>query len=498
MARILVMRHREFFSGAFMRLQSCAFLVLALVGRAADPQPPVQTFSAQAVRADFKELYERLRDSHYDLYARRPKAEYDRLYADLMKAFQKPMGLPRVEEAFQRFMAYGRVAHSRIDGGDGGYEAFRAGGGKALPLRIRVVEGRTFITANLSGNAQISAGDELVALEGRPMRKVLEALGQQVSADNAYMLHTLMEHQFSRLLWLAWGERKTFTATIRTSAGRRFTTQVLARSRPEAEAESQRQPKQLELDWNVREARVLPSGVAYLRPGPFYNVAEGATDPWDTADFIRFIDGAFATFQQAGATRLLIDLRDNPGGDNSFSDAMVAWFATRPFRFTSEFRIKASRAAIDSNAERLPQSPAGSVSFRMAAAYQTHPLGERFPFDLPTAQPREGARFAGKVFLLINRHSYSNTVTVAALAQDYGFARILGEETSDLATTYGAMEHFKLSRTGLSVGFPKAHIIRPNGDRRARGVVPDVVIPVPVVEPVEDPVLMRALEIARQ
>lgn len=33
-------------------------------------------------------------------------------------------------------------------------------------------------------------------------------------------------------------------------------------------------------------------------------------------------------------------LRDNPGGDNSFSDRMVAWFASRPFRFSDEFSIR--------------------------------------------------------------------------------------------------------------------------------------------------------------
>jgi hypothetical protein len=35
------------------------------------------------------------------------------------------------------------------------------------------------------------------------------------------------------------------------------------------------------------------------------------------------------------ARRLIIDLRGNPGGDNLFSDVMVSWFATRPFRFAS-------------------------------------------------------------------------------------------------------------------------------------------------------------------
>jgi len=78
---------------------------------------------------------------------------------------------------------------------------------------------------------------------------------------------------------------------------------------------------------------------------------------------------------------------------------------------------------------------------------------------------------------------------VAALVQDYKFGTILGEETSDMATTHGAMEQFKLPKTGIAVGYPKARIVRPNGDLRARGVTPDIVIRIPAVETPEDEVL---------
>jgi len=195
---------------------------------------------------------------------------------------------------------------------------------------------------------------------------------------------------------------------------------------------------------------------------------------------------------------VLIDLRDNPGGDNSFSDLMVAWYATKPFRFAKDFRIKLSEAAIESNRKRLSlvANDKDAISAKLAAAYAQHRIGDVFSFEIPEASPRAGARFTGKVYLLINRHSYSNTVQVAALSRDYGFATIVGEETSDLATTYGAMEQFTLPRTGIEVGFPKAQIIRVNGDMRARGVVPDIAIETPIVEPPSDPVLQRALAIA--
>lgn len=473
-------------------------LGLAAPGLAAEPPNTETPFTAEAVAADFAELYDRLRESHFDLYARRPRAEYDALFVEMLRSFDRPMALPAVRETFQRFVAFGRVAHARIDEAGAAYESHRAAGGKALALQIRVVAGTTYVVRNRSGNERITPGDQLVALDGRPLREVLDLLGRHLSADNDYLRNTLLEMRFPALVWQEWGARETFRVTIAKPDGTRFETEVTARSRAEAQALDERQPPGFELDWSRREAKVLPGGIAYLRPGPFYDDRPDASNPWDPTSFLRFLDDAFGQFLAAGARRLLIDLRDNPGGDNSFSDPMVAWFADEPFSFTKEFRIKVSRATTESNAKRLEQSPPGSITRQFDAAYRAHPPGETFAFELPLAKPRPTGRFTGAVFLLINRHSYSNTVTVAALAQDYGFARVLGEETADLATTYGAMETFELSRTGITVGYPKALILRPSGQLDARGVVPDEVIPTPVVETPDDSVLQRALEIVRQ
>ena len=96
--------------------------------------------------------------------------------------------------------------------------------------------------------------------------------------------------------------------------------------------------------------------------------------------------------------------------------------------------------------------------------------------------------------MLVNRHAYSNAVSVAAIGQDYGFATILGEATADLANTYGAMEHFTLPATGIRVGFPKARILRPSRDIDADTVVPDIAIEAPVA-PASDVVIERAIDI---
>ena len=470
----------------------------AAAARDGGPDPAPRVHSAADLRADLRDLYSTLQRAHFDLYAHRSRAEYDRLLSRMLAEIRRPESTGETAIRFQRFVAYGRVAHARIDAASEDYLRYRETGGKIFPLTLAFRGNRAYVVENRSGVAGITEGAELLAVNRRPVRWWFEHLGGQLSADTAYMTGSLLEHTFPRLLWQAIGEQESFAVSVRD--GRTTRRHVIpARSWSDIQAFPPAAVT-LVLDPDVRVARMIDKHIAYLRPGPFYNNAADAADPYDSTAFSSFIDESFASFLAQRADALLIDLRDNPGGDNSFSDLMIAWFADRPFTFASAFRIRVSAEAVASNEKRLAvaSQPDGGVSRRLAGAYAGVRQGDVIDFDIGTSQPRAEPRFHGPVYLLVNRTSYSNAVFVAALVQDYDFGTILGEETSDLASTYGAMETFTLPRTGIVVGFPKAQIVRPNGDPTTRGVVPDTAIETPVIQAASDPVLEQALVIVRE
>lgn len=453
-----------------------------------------EALPAATLRADFDALYEGLQRAHYDLYVNTPRAAYDQLYAETRAAIDRPMTRLEAHVLFQTFVAAGHVAHATIGFPREPFLAFREAGGGMFPLEVRLEGARVFVAEDLSGANAAAAGDEILALNGMPATAWRARLARHISADTHDLANAQIEPLFGALLWLELGEVESFDLRLRRVGGGEDEVRLPARTRAEMRAAAQTAPPQLSLDIAKRAARVTPEGVAYLRPGIFMEL-EGA-NPDDPAAFHAFIDETFAGFMAADARALLIDLRDNPGGHSAFSDHMIAWFADAPFRFTSDFRIRVSAEATASNAARLAAAPADSISGALARAYEGAANGQIVPFPIPLAPPRAGARFAGPVYVLINRRSFSNAVLVAAIVQDYGFGRILGEATADLATTYGAMEHFTLPHTGLIVGFPKALILRPNGDPRPQGVTPDIAIATPLPEPASDPVLEEALRIA--
>ena len=487
------------FFGRFC-LPAILLLAAACSERAHDhaaPAPvPAPAIEPDALRADFDALYAGLQAAHYDLFARRERRDYDARFQAMRAAFDRPLTPVQARTAFQRFVAYGNVAHARIDPPLDAWEAFRSGGGKAFPLYVRVEPDGAHLIDGTGAAPGLAIGDRLESVDGIPAADWLGRLRAQLSADNDYMAWAQLERLLPLLVWLEFGEADRFEVVVARPDGRRAAVAVPALDRAGFESAAAAAPPRFELDANAREARMLEHGIAYLRPGPFYDNRPDAPDPWDATEFQRFVDAAFGDFLDRGASRLLIDLRDNPGGDNAFSDRMIAWFASRPFRFSEKFHIKVSEAAVASNRRRLDAQGGGedTVSAQLAAAYAGHPPGSFVDFPIPFVPPRPAPRFEGEVFVLVNRHSYSNAVLVAAIVQDDGFGTVLGEETSDLASTYGAMETFALPRTGIEVGFPKARILRPDGDPGARGVVPDVPIRTPLAAG-DDVVLARATAI---
>jgi hypothetical protein len=458
-----------------------------------------RSFTAAQAREDLTALYQGLQSGHFDLYAHRDKADYEQKFRDTIAQLDQALTPFDLFLVLQEFAAYGNVAHAKVEPSVDAYSRFRKEGGKAFPIYPRIVDGRLFVAEDYSGLDTLSPGDEILTLNGLPASWWLKRLTRFISADSRYLAHAQLESGFPTYLWIETGEQAEFALTVSDTNGTQQQISVPALNRDQLMQQIDTAPEVFSLDFASRDARMLGSDIAYLRPGPFYNIEDPAA-LWNPSTFVSFIDLAFERFLEAEAQNLIIDLRNNPGGDNSFSDPMVQWIADRAFRFASSFKVRSSNEAAASNQARIDADPstADGMSGRYAELFQQTPPGEIFELELNLVQPRAGKRFKGEVYVLINRHSYSNAVTTAAIFKDYGWATIVGEPTADNATTYGAMEHFTLPNSGMRVGFPKALIVRPNGVATVAGVQPEMVIRDPIIPSQEDVMLAGLLAYLEQ
>ena len=453
---------------------------------------------AQA-KADLERLYTGLISAEADLFAETPKEIFDRHYAELNADYTAPVSKAELFKDFQSFAALANHGHTRLEDLSPAWPNFIETGGKVFPLSFSVFQGDV-IVASAPPESQIRPGDRMISIDGKANPIWLKEITRFISAETPALAYSLLGQGEYYYFWLAYGEQKTYRIVVERD-GEQISAEIGTVS---LEALDLNIEQEAGFTLPGREAKLLNEQIGYLRPGPFYHFeAETAEDVYNAdalAAYVQFIDDSFQSFLDQKIEHLILDLRDNPGGDASFSDPVVSWFATEPFRFASDFRIRVSEETTASNQARLDTrgSAAGGISQTFADLFASAENGDTVSFEIPKVSPREGEVFKGKVHVLVNRFSYSNAVSVAAMIQDYGFATIYGEETRDMATTYGAMEHFSLPNTQFKVGYPKAHIIRPNGETKTHPVTPDVSIKAPAVRGEQDVMLNELVHLIQE
>jgi len=463
------------YCGVLIRYLLClAILSGVCAGQSKNDDTDAKLFSPEEIRADLAFLYQSLEASHYDLFAHTPKKVFDTRFKQIDRSITRPMTLLEVNRLFQPFAALSGLAHCSIEYPFvASYRPYAKGGGTMFPLDVGVANGKLMITGNFSSDSTIAKGDELVTINGAPARTQLRSLYRYLSGENDNFKNTLIDLlSFSRLYWLVNGRNDSFRIKLKKPDGKTRTVVVEAILATTLE-------EKLKLKQPIFEPGrkfEFIGDTAYLRPGQFANSA-GSGDTSDhrtfeKGEFVSFIDDSFARIKERRSKDLIVDLRGNPGGDNSFSDAMVAYFADKPFWFCSRFSLKTS--AVTKSFWKDVDEPSLAL---LKAQILTKPDGTVFDAAIEKYPPRPvNDRFAGKVYVLINRFTYSNAVTTAAIIQDYKFGTLIGEPTADVPTTYGAVHQFRLPNTQMAVTYPKALMVRPNGDRSLIGLTPDVIV----------------------
>ena len=452
--------------------------------------------SVDQAQKDLRFLFDTLKQEHVDLFARRSRADYENHIDHLVGSITAPVPKSEFNIILQDAMAYGRIAHAKTEAIFDNVFAHIGQGGKIIPLSI-TYRGGALVTDNWADESDaLPPGSQILSLGGMSVADFEQRLRKMISADTDRLFRAQIELGMPAYVYLVFGPVDSLAVTYMDGERKTVTHTVAAIALNEMYAlQDERALPRPERDPNARIYRSLGEDIAYLQPGPFFaneDEKQEEEDSYAIAAFKNFVEKAFAEIAESGAQDLIIDMRFNPGGDLSFSDLIVARLVDAPFRFASRYDVRAGSNTKKKWADRSADTE--TLLGRLTAAIASAEAGERVTIDLPETQPITSHAFKGNVWVLIDKHSYSNAAVVAALMQDLDIATIMGEETADLPTTYGAVEHFTLPNSGASITYPKAYMIRPSGSEEVRGVVPDIAFATNPIGSERDIVLDSAVE----
>lgn len=418
--------------------------------------------SNQAVKGDFDYLYQSLQEAHYDLFAFNSKKKYDSLYNSLRSSLTAD-SLTFIETIsfYQKLVSFSNTGHCEIDFPAQSYIEYAYAGGTVFPLELSFEDEKVFVRKNFSVSTQINVGDELMTIDDQPINDILEQLYPFVSAERTYSKKAKIEFwSFPRLFFQLTGRKDKWNIQIKTIKDEIVNLEVSAIS--VIDYEGSRNGEVV----NPQKKVTLFENIAYLNPGQFGSEAADGEKIYR-----KFIDSTFTIIKENEIKTLIIDLRNNPGGHNAYSDYLISYFADKPFKWYSSFSIKTSKILKEITLQQT------DTTDEYTQAILRNSDGQVFNYDFPSYNPIEKSkRFNGKVYVLINRQTYSMAAVTASLIQDYKFGKIVGEETGDVPTLYASQFSYTLPQTGITVKVPKGYIIRVNRSEKLEGVKPDIYI----------------------
>jgi len=188
-------------------------------------------------------------------------------------------------------------------------------------------------------------------------------------------------------------------------------------------------------------------------------VLTAAAFSWpDKGKFFDFTHDCFARIAKAGAPRLVIDIRQNGGGDDDmWRDGLLRYIANRPYKHGSRY----IKRVLQPNA---PGEVAGQI---VSGVIET---AAKPPADEPL-------RFAGEVYVLVGPLTYSSAVLFSNVVQDYRFAKVAGVGGAVRARQSGGVQSLRLPNTGLLLFYPRFVLDRPSGTATPTYIEPDLLIP---------------------
>ncbi|QNA87728.1 hypothetical protein G4G28_03225 [Massilia sp. Dwa41.01b] len=321
-------------------------------------------------------------------------------------------------------------------------EAFLASGGAFFPFEVRVTpEGKLFVRSELGGKSSALAGRRIERINGVPVAQLAPKLLQLAHGDTPQFRAELMSRRWWFFYWKHHGAPARFTLSI---DGKPLTL-AASRARPEAVVGT----RAADFD-QVFRFELLGKRAALLTINQFL---------WpDPEKFHAFTAAAFARMREAGTTTLLIDVRENGGGDDElWKRGILPYIATTPYRHTSAY-IKKVLPGRGSETERE-----GDI---VQANYDK--------WEQP--EPGNPLRFGGRVYVLVGGMTYSSAVLFSNVMQDFGFGKLVGTGGYARARQSGGLQSRTLPHTGLELLVPRMVLDRPAGAAGAVMVQPDIVL----------------------
>ena len=362
-----------------------------------------------------------------------------------------------------------------------------------LPFEIVVIDRAIHLFPYRPSDLDIESGCRLVAMQGIPAATLLKRAMVNMSGDGLIESGKLWSLQrrraFSAQLHLQFGPLERFKVEWEDSSGDVRTSSVDGWTAADVDSA------------HGRRRGIAESATAFAIEGEVGRLTLRSFEPPKRASrtmtFAEFLETSFETLREEGTRALIIDLRGNGGGDDTYGRLLFSHLAREPFQYYESLVVRAQDFSFLDHTDAKGRTPPPDM---FVTDEDGTKMLRRHP-NLGTHDQREPT-FAGDVVMLMDGGSFSTTSEFLAMAKGHEIGRFVGTESGGTMSgnTSGLVPTLTLPNSKLRVRIPLVRYkMAVDVPLEGRGVIPDHEVSATVDDILRDrdPALERARDLLR-
>ena len=399
------------------------------------------TLTPEQLTEDFALARQSLEEAHPGLYRYNSKLHVDSLFTATASGLTKSMTQQEFYRLLLPVIANVKCGHIKLHPDNNWSDNYFYGRDNLFPLKLFIEEGRAFITDSYD-NSQIPTGSEILIINNMPIRALIDSIIPTLFSDgnNNTFKYIELARYFSAFYANLFGTPDQFTIQYLNGDEAKKVT-LKAVSLEKIKEYENRQTGNLEPYY----IEYLDNSIAVMTISSFWMNSD--------ASFKKFLKKTFREIKEKGTENLIIDLRNNEGGQDRRGAQLLSYLMDRNFNYYDRLEATTDKKYSFHENAQLPRFY--GLLRMMITGTDSGTFLWKHHKNLKVQKPARN-HYDNKVYVLVNGASFSVTAEFAAVTHFLKRATLIGEETGGgyYGNNSGTFVIVKLPNSGLNIGIP--------------------------------------------